>query len=93
MVITNTQKQVLLKAISKFGIKSQIVQSLEEFNELEKQLIYSLCRVERVDVLNISEEIADCVIMLNQLIEIFEIPDIQIQGFINLKIDNLSKKI
>ena len=58
------------KLIEKFGAKNQIIVAIEELSELQKEL----CKYLRykTNIRNISEEIADVEIMLEQLKLIFE---------------------
>ncbi|MGN1117754.1 MAG: hypothetical protein ACI4RU_04010 [Acutalibacteraceae bacterium] len=67
------QKEIMKSAIDKYGPTLQIIVAIEELSELQKSLTKHL-RGETYES-NISEEIADVDIMLQQLKMIFEIPD------------------
>lgn len=58
------------KLIEKFGAKSQIIVAIEELSELQKELCKYLR--DKTNIRNISEEMADVEIMLEQLKLIFE---------------------
>ena len=58
------------KLIEKFEAKDQIIVAIEELSELQKELCKYLR--DKTNIRNISEEIADVEIMLEQLKLIFE---------------------
>ena len=58
------------KLIQKFGVKNQIIVAIEELSELQKELCKYLR--DKTNIRNISEEMADVEIMLEQLKIIFE---------------------
>lgn len=58
------------KLIEKFGAKNQIIVAIEELSELQKEICKYLR--DKTNIRNISEEIADVEIMLEQLKLIFE---------------------
>ena len=58
------------KLIEKFGSKNQIIVAIEELSELQKELCKYLR--DKINIRNISEEMADVEIMLEQLKLIFE---------------------
>ena len=58
------------KLIQKFGEKIQIIVAIEELSELQKELCKYLR--DKTNIRNISEEMADVEIMLEQLKLIFE---------------------
>ena len=61
-------KETLEEAIATYGTRNQIVVAIEELSELQKEL----CKFLRNNTMeNISEEIADVEIMLEQMIMIF----------------------
>lgn len=93
MEVSTSQLKLLVKLINKYGINAQIIQSLEEFNELQKELIYSLCRVERLNKDNLLSELADVFIMLQQLVIIFDLEPKKIQDEIDFKLNRISSKI
>lgn len=66
----NSKWSILQKLIEKFGAKSQIIVAIEELSELQKELCKYLR--DKTNIRNISEEMADVEIMLEQLKLIFE---------------------
>lgn len=64
-----TKREIYEKALSVFGIHSQVHMVFEEMAELQK----ALCKFERgkPDIENIAEEIADVQIMLEQITQFF----------------------
>lgn len=64
------KKEVYKKLIEKFGAKNQIIVAIEELSELQKELCKYLR--DKTNIRNISEEMADVEIMLEQLKLIFE---------------------
>ena len=62
-------KEIYKKAIEKFGVDGQFLKAAEECNELSKELIKT---VNTREAQNITEEIADVEIMLEQLKIIFD---------------------
>ena len=71
--MTDTEKKVFKKALSRFGATAQIVMVFEEMSELQKEL----CKLLRGKDTrrNIAEEIADVEIMLDQMKLHFSLED------------------
>lgn len=92
---TNT----LEKAISKYGKDSQVDMAVEEMSELVKALLKDRRAMrnpaawdyERI-YQNICEEIADVLIMLEQLMMIFNCEK-EVEGYIRAKIERLKKRL
>lgn len=84
-----SEREILTKAIEKWGPVQQIHKAIEELGEL----IVALSRQEsRRDIDNIAEEIADVQIMLDQLKMIFEISNL-VKRMREEKIDRLEKRL
>ena len=79
------------KAIATYGVDMQLTVAVEEFSELIKEI----CKLKRGNnnIDGITEEMADCYIMLKQLEIIFDIDTGDIRHIINNKIDRLEKRL
>lgn len=79
------------KAIATYGVDMQLTVAVEEFSELIKEI----CKLKRGNnnIDGITEEMADCYIMLKQLEIIFDIDTEDIRHIINNKIDRLEKRL
>lgn len=64
-------EKIYYKMISKFGNKNQILVAIEELSELQKELLKGLRYTPKERLHNITEEMADVEIMLDQLKLIF----------------------
>jgi archaellum component FlaC len=60
------KKDIYKKAVEKFGIKNQIIKTIEELSELQRALCISINENDK-RAHNIFEEIADVEIMLAQI--------------------------
>ena len=69
-----TREEILAKAVMHYGIKHQMVKTLEELAELS-QAIAKLW-VEEGDVANLAEEIADVRIMTDQITMALQLEDV-----------------
>jgi hypothetical protein len=98
----NVDTDVLNKAIDKYGTLGQIDKAIEEMSELTKALLkeryarMTQSHLEAID--NVCEELADAVIMLNQLVLIFTeryhaFSREDLQKVVNFKIERLKGKI
>lgn len=79
--------KILKKAIDTFGVDMQLTVAVEEFSELTKEI----CKYKRGadNISNITEEMADCYIMLEQIKIIFGIDDAAISNEMNKKLERL----
>jgi len=84
-------KNIFDKAIEFFGFDAQCGQFAEEVGELLAAL--NQYRRGRIPLANLTEEIADVQIMLEQIKIMFNIKENDVQKFIDLKLDKLSKKM
>lgn len=64
-------EKIYYKMISKFGNENQILVAIEELSELQKELLKGLRYTQEERLHNITEEMADVEIMLDQLKLIF----------------------
>lgn len=67
----NEMEKIYYAIISKFGNKNQIIVAVEELSELQKELLKGLRYSPEERLNNITEEMADVEIMLDQLKIIF----------------------
>jgi NTP pyrophosphatase (non-canonical NTP hydrolase) len=81
----------LEKAIEVYGKDMQLNVAIEEFSELIKEICKHKRGEDNRD--NIIEEMADCRIMIEQLMIIFEIKTYQINPVINQKMVRLEKRL
>lgn len=79
------------KAIATYGVDMQLTVAVEEFSELIKEICK--CKRGNNNIDGITEEMADCYIMLKQLEIIFDIDTEDIRHIINNKIDRLEKRL
>lgn len=74
--------------LNHFGPEDQILKCIEEMAELTKEL----CKFRAYKgTLGVEEEIADCLIMLNQMRHLFGLSEVDIQ--IHKKLDRIFKRI
>jgi hypothetical protein len=79
------------KAIATYGVDMQLTVAVEEFSELIKEICK--CKRGNDNIDGITEEMADCYIMLKQLEIIFDVDTGDIRHIINNKIDRLEKRL
>ncbi len=98
----NVDTDILNKAIDHYGTSTQIDKAIEEMSELTKALLkeryarMTPSHLEAID--NVCEELADAVIMLNQLVLIFTeryhaFSREDLQKVVNYKIERLKERI
>lgn len=82
--------KTLLKAIEVYGKENQITKAMEELSEL----IQALAKYQTgdKDTDHIAEEIADCKLMIEQLIEIFQVQK-NVQEWEGAKIERLCDRL
>lgn len=97
ITLTNDQKQTLLKLVVKFQ-EAQIVKCVEEMSELTKELCKFVNNknvdktISEKNMDNISEEIADVYIMLEQMLIYFGNKE-DVEKIINEKIERTKKRL
>lgn len=79
------------KAIKTFGKDMQLTVAVEEFSELIKEICKNKRGRDNRD--NITEELADCYIMMEQIAIIFGIKNSDINTVINKKLARLERRI
>ncbi len=77
--------EIIENIIKKYGKNAQVLQSIEEMSELTKELIKNINRGKN-NKNEITMEIADVIIMIMQLILIYDIDTEQILGAIEYKL-------
>lgn len=84
-------KKTLNQAIEMYGVDMQLNIAIEELSELTKEI----CKYKRGadNIENITEEMADCYIMLKQLELIFQIDVTAINNEMNKKIERLKERM
>jgi NTP pyrophosphatase (non-canonical NTP hydrolase) len=79
------------KAIETYGKDMQLTVAVEELSELIKEICKNRRGADNRD--NIVEEIADCYIMLDQLIMIFGIRGVEVKRVIDEKLARLEERL
>lgn len=77
--------KIIKEIINHYGKEKQVLQSIEEMSELTKELLKNINR-NRENETEIILEMADVIIMIIQLIEIFGIDHEKILGAIEYKL-------
>ena len=78
----------LIRVIKTYGVQAQITVLFEEMAELQKELCKQ--RRKQGNIEQITEELADVLIMLKQIQVILNLPDERVQEIINYKMERLS---
>ena len=86
----DNQESVYVKLIEKYKDK-QLIVAIEELSELQKELCKSLRG--NINKENIIEELADVLIMLDQLKIYFKIEDDEIRDIIDKKIERTKERL
>lgn len=82
---------LLETAIKTYGKDMQLNVAIEEFSELIKEICKNKRGRENIE--SITEEMADCYIMLEQLVLIFGIENDEINRVISEKLDRLAVRL
>ena len=77
------------KALKRFGKERQMWQLIEEFSELEKEIAKEV-NGRREDLKDLTEEAADVLIMMDQLLYIYNIHD-EVKAQAEYKVNRLRK--
>lgn len=83
---------IIRDIINHYGSKKQILQAIEEMSELTKELIKNINR-NKTNENEIILEMADVMIMLKQLIEIYKIDKDKLLGAMEYKLLRQEKRI
>ena len=84
--------KIIDKIINKYGKKAQVLQTVEEMSELTKELIKNINRGQDNES-EITLEIADVLIMIMQLVEIYNIDGDKLLGAIEYKLLRQKERI
>ena len=91
MKYTEEQKQIMLKALRKYGVDAQDDIAIEEMSELTKAIIKNR-RYKTFDTLeSVYEELADVSIMLEQMM--MSLDKDRVQVYINQKLERLNERL
>lgn len=90
-MLNDLQKNALVKALEKFGSISELIITVEELSELQKEVTKQLRNEGKVE--NLIEEMADVYIVMEYLKLIFAINDEDIKTEIAFKIDRLMSRL
>lgn len=83
----------VLKIINHYGVNSQQRKFAEEVFELQEAITKAINPINVERKFSIAEEIADCIVLLTQFKEYYQITDEQINDIIDYKIDRQLKRI
>lgn len=89
--MTDIEKKIICEQlVEKYG-SLQVVVAIEELSELQKELCKSLR--DKTNIANIIEEMADCIIMINQMQLHFGINDKELNQLIVYKLNRTKKRL
>lgn len=86
-------KEILEKAIEKYGDKNQLLKTIEELNELSRALARFLIDDNIYNYANVAEEIVDVKIMLEQAIVILNLGGETLDSIKQEKINRLKQNL
>ena len=86
-------KEILEKAIEKYGDKNQLLKTIEELNELSRALVRFLIDDNIFNYANVAEEIVDVKIMLEQAIVILNLGGETLDSIKQEKINRLKQNL
>ena len=90
-MLNDLQKNALVKALEKFGSISELIITVEELSELQKEVTKQLRNEGKME--NLVEEMADVYIVMEYIKLIFAINDEDIKTEIAFKIDRLMSRL
>lgn len=73
--------------IDKYGVNNQRCKAAEELAELQVLILQDANKTDKNSIAHITEEVADCYVMLKQIEAIYMIDDRDIQPIIDWKIE------
>ena len=86
--------ETLKKAIEHYGSQNQMMQTMEELSELSVAISKCIRYPDKIETKqHVTEEIADVLIMIDQLKIILNIKDYEINCYRSYKLDRLNKRI
>ncbi len=80
--------ETLFQAIQKFGFDKQALVAVEELSELQKEILKSVNRKQN-NREHLKEELVDVLIMLRQLVLIYDFTDEELNAVANEKVERL----
>lgn len=83
--------EILETAINTYGAEKQTMVAIEEMSELTKELIKNMRG--NHNIVEITEEMADVMIMLEQLLIIYDIDLKSVEKFMDLKLGRLEQRL
>ena len=91
MKYTEEQKQIMLKALRKYGVDAQDDIAIEEMSELTKAIIKNRRYKTFGTLESIYEELADVSIMLEQMM--MSLDKDRVQVYVNQKLERLNERL
>ena len=91
MVFTAGQRSIMAELISYYGHESQILQLLEEMAELQKELCKDMRGMPNPEA--IIAEVADVLIMLEQIQMMYRISETRLHQITNIKLRRQLRRI
>jgi NTP pyrophosphatase (non-canonical NTP hydrolase) len=91
MTIKERMQSLCQQALDKWGNDVQLIKVVEELTELSLEIQH--LRHGKSDICEVKNELADVMIMLNQLMMILEINNQELEITINSKLDKLDKRL
>ena len=79
------------KAVHKYGTEAQLIKCVEELAELQKELCM-LCNCHG-DIENVKDELADVLIMVDQVVHIIGIDKKKLKEHMDYKIERLKQRL
>ena len=90
-MLNDLQKNALVKALEKFGSISELIITVEELSELQKEVTKQLRNEGKME--NLVEEMADVYIVMEYLKMIFAITDDDINKEVEKKLNRLENRL
>lgn len=90
-MLNELQKSVIEKALEKWGSMSELVVTLEELSELQKEVTKQIRNDGKIE--NLVEEMSDVYIVMEYLKMIFAVSDEDIKKEIGVKLNRLSDRL
>lgn len=91
MRFTEEQNEIMLKALKKYGVDKQDDVAIEEMSELTKAIIKNRRYKTFVTLESLYEEVADVLIMLEQIM--MSLDKDRVQNYINMKLERLNERL
>lgn len=84
----NYDDETLFQAIQQFGFDKQALVAVEELSELQKEILKNVNR-KQINRHNVKEELVDVLIMLRQLVLIYDFMPEELNKIANEKMERL----